>query len=101
MRIGTVIGICAVSLTLTGMTAGSVIWVQSSFETKTDADNEYETLRAEKIAGDVDSQLMAIEAELTHLREVEGRRPLTLDEVDRRDYLRQLREMLQRQRLPA
>lgn len=96
--LGVVVSLC---VAMVGGTIGAV----QMFETKADADmargNLEQSATEKRTAGDVDSQLMTIEAELKLYRSIEERRPLNADEVDRVDFLRELRRILQEQRLPG
>ena len=57
----------------------------------------FATVTAQMIAGDVELDLQRVELELKLLRTLEERRELTSDEQDRKDYLLELRRILREQ----
>ena len=68
--------------------AGAVLWYDGR------QDEEHVEIKAQMIAGDVELDLQRVELELKLLRTIQERRELTEDELDRLEYLKQLRAIL-------
>jgi len=75
-------------ITVVPILAGAVLWydgLQAS---------AHEAITAQVMAADVELDLQRVELELKLLRSIQERRELTPDELDRLEYLKQLREVL-------
>jgi hypothetical protein len=70
------------------MLAGAALW----YEGKNDA--EHAEIQFAASAGDVELSIQQINLELKLLRTIAERRVLTADELDRKDYLEALREIM-------
>lgn len=75
-------------ITVVPILAGAVLWydgIQAA---------AHEEITAQVVAADVELDLQRVELELKLLRSIQERRELTPDELDRLEYLKQLREVL-------
>lgn len=75
-------------ITVVPVLAGAVLWYDGLQAA------QHDTIKAQQVAASVELDLQRVELELKLLRTIEERRQLTSDELDRLEYLKQLREIL-------
>lgn len=85
---GLTLGAIATIVGILSTAGGGVVW----YDNRQTA--EHNEMQQEQIAADVELDLQRVELELKLLRTIAERRPLTPDEQDRLEYLRELRTVL-------
>ena len=75
-------------ITVIPLVAGAALWYDTRIDT------QHQEIIAQTQAADVELELQRIELELKMLRNIEERRDLTADELDRKEYLETLREII-------
>jgi hypothetical protein len=75
--------------------AGATITVETRYQKADAASQEHQYLAAESEIGRLETELRLLELELKQLRGLSENRPLTAEELDRQEYLKQRRVIIE------